>query len=638
MAVHLVKAAGLAVALVAVLVSSLAAQSPDQAVAEAARYRESGDAAAALAILDAALAEFPREPLLHFNRGLALSEYKRYEEAAQGLRRGLALAPEHAQARLALAKVLVSSHRYADALAEVDRYAERAGVAAQGFGGHYVRGLALRHLDRPEEAAAELRSAVEMNPGHADALFNLGAVLAKMGADHEAAALLAKAAGLQPENPDIRYRLSGVLRRTGDVVGAERHIAAFRELRDRMQRDSRLAVLMQQAERSMALGKPGKAKELYQQAIRRDASNARAHANLGVAYEQLGRGDLAELMFRKALDLNPEYADAHLNLGLKQAAKGALEDARVMISEALRINPDLVAARQGLAMVLTRLNRPLAAVPHFEAIVELNGQSVDAHLNLGIALAEGGQTAEALESFREAVRIAPESNRPHYNVGRALNDLGRPMEAREALQRAISLNDGYAPALQLLGTLERAAGNDEQAVGYLRRSATADPGNPLAHYDLGLAIKQAGDPQAAVPHFERTLELNPRHMESIYNLAQALHALDPERAAEYRRRFKALKAEELDTDRAGTLWNFALAEAKRERWTEAFELFRKALDACGDCPAKGQIHKNFGLTYGHAGDYANAASELAKALELLPDDPEIKQALVVVRESGGSQR
>lgn len=146
-----------------------------------------------------------------------------------------------------------------------------------------------------------------------------------------------------------------------------------------------------------------------------------------------------------------------------------------------------------------------------------------------------------------------------------------------------------------------------------------------------MAISQAGRPEDAVRHWEKALLLDPRRKETIYNLAGALQAVDRGGAQKYREQFAALKTEEQDTGRAGTLWNFALAEANRERWDQAFELFRKALDACGNCPAKGQIRKNFGLVYGHSGDFGSATSERRKALELLPDGEEIKHVLEAVR-------
>jgi len=222
------------------------------------------------------------------------------------------------------------------------------------------------------------------------------------------------------------------------------------------------------------------------------------------------------------------------------------------------------------------------------------------------------------------VRHTPQ---PWLRAGRCRqeNALEAPHEAVRLAPETLRLNRSFAPALYHLGQIERAVGRDEQAVELLRSAAKADSDNSLVHYDLGLAL--------AVPHLERALELDPRHKESLYNFAQAVQAIDREKAREYRERFAALKAEEQDTDRAGTLWNFALAEAQKERWAEAFDLFQQALAACGQCPARGQIHKNFGLTYGHAGELESSERELLQALKFLPDDPEVQQALRIVREA-----
>ena len=618
-------------AIVLLLVSPIAAQSPDEALLEAERFRRDGDPGAALAVLDGAAARFPDQSLIHFNRGALLAEQHRYEEAEAALMAGLALEPQNPEARLTLAKVLVQSHRYEEALAHVNQYAATVGELSQGFHGHYVRGLALRRLDRLAESERELRRATAVDPGHADALFNLGAVLDQQGSHGEAEDYLRKAAGLQPGNADFRYRLASVLKKNGKSGEAALQLDRFRDLRERTQKERRASVLMRRAEASLQAGDPVEAKKLYQQAIRLNPQHAEAHLNLGVAYERLGQGALAEAMFRKALQIRRDYSDAHLNLGLKLAEKARFAQALESVREAVRLAPANPAARKALAMVLTRLKRPLEAVPHFELLVQRDPASAEARLDLGIALAEAGKRERALAAFDEAVRLEPRSFRPHYNRGRALNDLGRTPEARQALGTAIGLNPEHAPALHLLGTIERAAGEPERALELLLRAAQLDGSNPLVHHDLGLAADQAGRPQEAVSRWETALAIDPSQREAMYSLAQALQRVDPDRARRYRERFAALTAEEQDTDRAGTLWNFALAEANRERWKSAFELFRQALDACGTCPARGQIHKNFGLVYGHSGDFTSALDELLKARRLLPDDREVVTALEIVR-------
>lgn len=365
---------------------------------------------------------------------------------------------------------------------------------------------------------------------------------------------------------------------------------------------------------------------------------AALHFERGALLAELARLPEAAAAFRTGLELEPSNPEARLQLGVALASQGLFADAERSLAEGLRLAPDSRAARRELGRVLTRLGRPLEAIPHFERIARAEPRSAEARLDLGIAYAESGRLAEALEAFEDAAQLAPDSSRPHYNLGRVLHDVGRTNEARRALEKAIVLEPGFAPALQLLGEVERLLGNAARSVDLLGLVTRAEPGNVSAHYGLALSLAQAGQTDAAVLGWEQVIALDPRHKEALYNLAQALLDVDPARSRKYRERFAALKAEEQTTDRAGALWNFALAEAKRERWEKAFHLFGQALEACGSCPARGQIHKNFGLVYGHAGDYANAEAELAKALDLLPQDTEIREALRVVRQAGRTSR
>ena len=393
-----------------------------------------------------------------------------------------------------------------------------------------------------------------------------------------------------------------------------------------------------EARRHRLNGEPVVALKVLDAAAAAHPGQAALHFERGALLAELARLPEAVEALRTGLELDPSNTEAQLNLGLALAGQGLFADAERSLAEGLRLAPDNISVRRELGRVLTRLGRSLEAIPHFERIARAEPGSAQARLDLGIAYAESGRLADALEVFEDAVRIAPDSSRPHYNLGRVLHDVGRTNEARRALEKAIGLEPGFAPALQLLGEVERLLGNPERSAELLELVTKAEPGNAGAHYGLALSLAQAGKTDAAVLRWEQVIALDPRHKEALYNLAQALLDIDPARSREYRERFAALKAEEQTTDRAGALWNFALAEAKRERWAKAFQLFRQALEACGSCPAKGQIHKNFGLVYGHAGDYANAEAELAKALELLPQDTEIQEALRVVRQAGRTSR
>ncbi len=615
----------------AVLLSTTASpQSIQDRLQDVQGHRERGDIAAALETVEGVVAQFPDRPEAHLERGSLLAVAGRFEEAEGALRAGIERGGASPRAYLTLAKVLLRQHRYADALSAADQHAEMMGNVALGFEARYVRGLALRRSGRLAEAERELRAAVALDPGHADALLNLGAILDETGRSAESVPWLRKAAALAPANPDARYRLGNALARSGQPAAAERELAAFERIKRGEHEARRLELLLEQADASLRAGDAAKAKDLYQQAIRLDGSDARAIGSLGMAYELLGASALATAMFEKAASLDPEYGEAHLNLGLKRAESGNFEAALGSLLRAVRIAPEHLEARKALGMVLTRLGKPSEAASHFEWIVGKDPASATARLDLGIALAESGRHEEALVEFEMACQMAPDSHSAHYSRGRAMHDLGRPAQAREALARSIEIEPEFAPALRLLALVEREAGNSLRGVELYRAAIRVDEADPELHHSLGMALSEAGMTGAAVESWQEAISLDPRHLEALYNLGHALLAGDPDRGEAYLRQFAELKAEEQDTDRAGTLWNFALAEAKQERWERAFGLFEQALDVCGNCPARGEIHKNFGLVYGHSGDYARARAELLKAATLLPRDTEVRQALDII--------
>jgi Flp pilus assembly protein TadD len=92
-------------------------------------------------------------------------------------------------------------------------------------------------------------------------------------------------------------------------------------------------------------------------------------------------------------------------------------------------------------------------------------------------------------------------------------------------------------------------------------------------------------------------------------------------------------------DEVGTLGNDALAAGAAHDWPEAIRKFQKAIEMCGDCAIKADLHKKLGLTDCQMGDIENGEKELRLAQALKPADPDIERALAriaVVRTKGVS--
>jgi len=105
---------------------------------------------------------------------------------------------------------------------------------------------------------------------------------------------------------------------------------------------------------------------------------------------------------------------------------------------------------------------------------------------------------------------------------------------------------------------------------------------------------------------------------------------EPARAAEYNQRFVALQRKRQITERADTLGNFALTAAAARDWAQAVAQLKEAIDVCGDCRSKADLHKNLGLIYCRSGDLVNGEKELRLAAKMKPADPDISTSLELI--------
>jgi tetratricopeptide (TPR) repeat protein len=277
-------------------------------------------------------------------------------------------------------------------------------------------------------------------------------------------------------------------------------------------------------------------------------------------------------------------------------------------------------------MVQGRTREP-QAVDTFRKVISLDPLSPDAHLNLGIALADQQRSEEALAEFTEAVKLAPGQAGPHYNKGRVLGDLRRYEEALPELQQACKLDATIPDAWFRLGIAQRETQHYPEAVEAFRATLKLNPRQPDASFLLGQSYQTLGKSPEAIGAWKATLEVEPNHAQALYSLSRALSKANPEEATRYRNRFTSLQAQSGATERARTLSNFALAAAKDGRWNDAIAQLNEAIQVCGNCSSGPALHKNLGLTQCQAGRFEDCEKELRSALDDLPGDAEIQQAL-----------
>jgi tetratricopeptide (TPR) repeat protein len=140
---------------------------------------------------------------------------------------------------------------------------------------HNKLGHAFFDQGRMEEAIAQLKQSLEINPDDAEAYYNLGNVFLQQGRMEEAIAHYQKALEIKPDYAEVHNNLGVVFRQQGRIEEAIVHF-----------------------QRAMAI-KP---------------NYVEAHYNLGNAFLQQGQVEEAIAQFQKALVIKPDYVEAQNNM------------------------------------------------------------------------------------------------------------------------------------------------------------------------------------------------------------------------------------------------------------------------------------------------------------------------------------
>jgi len=593
----------------------------------------------------------------------ALTILAQYSEALRLIEDYARRKPADHEGHLLLGTVYRELGKYGEAQKELE---QAVAMRPDDFESCFNLGFVLAKQGKAAEALPHLQRAKELNPNSSETRFQLTAVLTKLKqfdraseerkvfSEQKEATLkenIAATKGIRanqyletgdaqravegyrealredPKNARTYYNLALALARLNDRTGERQALEHSVEL------DARLAPAHNQLGLiDLEDGKVADAEKRFNNALSLDPGYAEAQSNLGVLYGRAGKNKQAEEMFRRAIENDPGYAQAYLNLGLILASEDRFAEAEIAIQNTLRIAPKHVPALTALGIVEVRLGHRDLSVETFRKVIALDPGSSEAHLNLGIALADGFDLEAALAEFSESVRQAPNSPMAHYNKGRSLFDLRRNDESKAELETAVRLKPDYTSPMYLLGLIEKEAGNIRRSAELLERVVALEPRDADALYSLGKVHLQLGNNAEAVVRWKQVLQINPDRAEALYNLPRVLAESDPAGARQYQERFTELQRKQRITDRAATLGNFAIAAAAARDWTQAIAQLKEALEVCGECHSRADLHKNLGLIYCRSGNTKDGTAELLAAKKLKPDDPDIEAALRLLRD------
>ena len=158
---------------------------------------------------------------------------------------------------------------------------------------------------------------------------------------------------------------------------------------------------------------------LLEQAIARDAGQAKYFNNLGFALKSLMRTGEARGAYEQALRLQPDYPQAVFNLADLEKDAGNLGRAQAGFEHAVTLRPDWAEAQGFLGTVLHVRGFSEQALPYLQKALALGPAGTDSRHtllgNLGICLQALGRNADARDCYDQILAENPERCEAHLN-------------------------------------------------------------------------------------------------------------------------------------------------------------------------------------------------------------------------------
>jgi Flp pilus assembly protein TadD len=186
-------------------------------------YLAEGKAAEAKEIFSALLNKYPNDPDLYLFLGIAFLRLRDPRAAEAQIKKALALAPNHAEARTLLGWVDLEIKR--DYGSAVDEYARVVELRPDFPEAYNNLGVAYRKKGNLDKALESFNRALKLRQDYSEARSNRGWVYVEQGKWREARADFEQALRVNAHDEGALYGLSHVLKEARDYAGAEQALS-----------------------------------------------------------------------------------------------------------------------------------------------------------------------------------------------------------------------------------------------------------------------------------------------------------------------------------------------------------------------------------------------------------------------------
>ena len=566
----------------------------------------------ALTRIDKVSAHNPGNPTLKFERAMILIDASRIDAAEQELREVVALKPDFYDAQRVLGRLLLD--RAAQDKAKIDDALVHLQAAFKLYPDDLGTGMAVAQIllstGRTAEAERTIAALLERAPDQRALNYTYAQVLTKLGRGDESRKYLERAVEVDPTFGPAILQLIDIYQRENEWEKAA-------EILQPLINDDpmNLDLQRQQAFFYLRAGAPEKARAAFKTLVEADPKDARSQYYLAEALNDLEQYAEADKIYRKLLEKTPDDPELLASFGLSQIGQRKYDEAATAFRSllALRdITDNLqVLAKTQLAFIDLQKGNYAAAIDQVRPLLVFrdkpNAQAIGIALE---AYRKQKNYADALTLLRPLVDRFGSDPLVNARYIEMLLRNGDAERARTAAATAAKLGPKNATA-----AAEAYIQNQqfEPAIAILRDLARTKPEDLDTQFALGSAYERAGDRKHAEEVFLQLLDKHPEHAATLNYLGYmwAEVGVNLDRAADMLTR--AVQQEPRNGAYIDSLGWVYFRQGK-------LDLAEKYLtDATHLLPRDATVHEHLGDVFAKRGEYHRALDLYREALTLEPE-------------------
>ncbi len=577
-------------------------------------YLEAGKTAEGLKIAGELSAHNKDNVQVHFTLGVLLAAEKQLRAAQLQLEQANVLQPQTLEILYNLGEVYVRNTEYAKAELTLKRALnlkpdspETLSLLAQVYSAQ----------QKPVDALDLLVRAHKLAPENTDVIYYLARVSMSQNYYEDSIPLLESGLKIAPQRVDLRAALGESYFMSGR---AEKAIEEFKQLIE-VDPTARSYAFLGLCYRQ--LGRFDEAQKYFQEGLKKDPRNPACLFNIGYIEERQGNHEAAEQRFQEVLRLSPDNAEALLELANLRITSKRYAEAAELLRKYVRVSPSPAPGYYKLAMVERSLHQTEAAERDLSVFQTLSKNAstgpfpyqhlfdyLDNRSNLS------SEEKALLDLTELAKQIQKEPDRPQnlYLLAEGYLKLGKVEEARKAITQLDQLSAGDFRTQTGVGVLLARYRLYQDAIQHFQAALHANPDSDDIKFDLADAYFRKGMYAQAL-EVAQQVSANGQQDDAFLSLLGDIqaHLGQPAEASEIYR-----NAIRRNPDNDQYYLSLALLQLRQNDLRAAEKTLQ---DGRSRIPGSGKLLWGQGLLSVLEGKTAQAAEQLERAVDLLPEWP-----------------